>query len=315
MQSLEKKDFSSALNEKEGFHVWWRLLRPHTLTASFIPVFVGTMLAINQESLHFLLFLAMLLASILIQAATNMFNEYYDFKRGLDNEQSVGIGGTIVRDGIAPQTVLTLALSFFGVAMLLGVYICSETNWWLALIGIVCMLCGYLYTGGPVPIAYTPFGEVFAGFFMGAMIIVISYFIQTNETPSEVWLVSIPISIFIGTILLSNNIRDLEGDKINGRKTLAILFGHDNAVRLLAGSFITSYVITLLLILLGLLPIWSLISFLSGKKAIDAVQAFKGKKTNIEMMPGMKATAQTNTIYGFLLGISLLLHLIIPFSF
>src|SRR5699024_4485008 len=98
------------LNEKDGFQVWWRLLRPHTLTASFVPVFVGTMLAVIYEgSFHLPLFLAMLIASILIQAATNMFNEYYDYKRGLDNEKSVGIGGTIVRDGISPQTVKNLA--------------------------------------------------------------------------------------------------------------------------------------------------------------------------------------------------------------
>jgi len=77
MQDKIKK----ALNEREGFQVWWRLLRPHTLTASFVPVFVGTMIAALDHAFHPLLFLAMLISSILIQAATNMFNEYYDFKR------------------------------------------------------------------------------------------------------------------------------------------------------------------------------------------------------------------------------------------
>src|SRR5690625_7600345 len=108
-------DIKTALNEKDGLQVWWRLLRPHTLTASFIPVFVGTMGAyIVQKELHVLLFIAMLLAALLIQAATNMFNEYYDFVRGLDTEHSVGISGTIVRDGIKPVTVLYIALAFFG---------------------------------------------------------------------------------------------------------------------------------------------------------------------------------------------------------
>src|SRR5690625_5962892 len=90
---------------------------------------------IVQKELHVLLFIAMLLAALLIQAATNMFNEYYDFVRGLDTEHSVGISGTIVRDGIKPVTVLYIALAFFGIAILLGLYIASATSWWIALIG------------------------------------------------------------------------------------------------------------------------------------------------------------------------------------
>src|SRR5690625_4225012 len=130
------QDMKQLLNERDGWQVWWRLLRPHTLTASFIPVFVGTMFAYITEDIFLVdLFLAMLLASILIQSATNMFNEYYDYKRGLDNEKSVGIGGTIVRDGIHPKTVLYLAFIFFFVAILLGVYICMATSWWIAVIG------------------------------------------------------------------------------------------------------------------------------------------------------------------------------------
>src|SRR5690625_1031308 len=82
-------DIREKLNERDGWQVWWRLLRPHTLTASFIPVFVGTMFAYIDGHFHLLLFLAMLIASILIQAATNMFNEYYDYKLGLDTEESV----------------------------------------------------------------------------------------------------------------------------------------------------------------------------------------------------------------------------------
>ena len=75
------KSIRDALQEKSGFQVWWRMIRPHTLTASFAPVFIGTMIASLETGLHFGLFIAMLLASMLIQAATNMFNEYYDFKK------------------------------------------------------------------------------------------------------------------------------------------------------------------------------------------------------------------------------------------
>ncbi|OZU88544.1 1,4-dihydroxy-2-naphthoate octaprenyltransferase [Virgibacillus indicus] len=306
MESTNNINIKKALNEKEGFQIWWRLLRPHTLTASFIPVFVGTMLAFTDGSMHILLFLAMLIASILIQSATNMFNEYYDFARGLDTEHSVGIGGTIVRDGIKPKTVLYLAFAFFGIAILLGVYICIASSWWIAVIGLICMLFGYLYTGGPFPIAYTPFGELFSGFFMGTVIIGISYFIQTGTLTSEVIWVSIPIAIFIGTIMLSNNIRDLDGDKENGRKTIAILIGRKNAVLFLASLFTAAFVLTALFIISDILPIWSLITFFGILKSIEVIKKFKGRTLPIEMMPAMAATGKNNTIYGLLLGISLL---------
>ncbi|WP_077327682.1 1,4-dihydroxy-2-naphthoate polyprenyltransferase [Virgibacillus siamensis] len=307
MSTANHTSIKQALNEKSGFQIWWRLLRPHTLTASFVPVFIGTMFATLEHTLHIGLFIAMLVASMLIQAATNMFNEYYDFKRGLDNDQSVGIGGTIVRDGVKPKTVLNLALIFFGISILLGIYICISSSWWIAVIGSVCMLFGYLYTGGPLPIAYTPLGEIFSGFLMGTVIICISYYIQAMEFSASVIWVSLPIAIFIGGIMMSNNIRDLDGDKENGRKTLAILLGRKKAIVFLAIMFTLSFVLTAVYIFTGLLPLWSIISFISVILAIDVIKKFRGKTKPLEMLPAMVATGKTNTIYGLLLGISLLI--------
>ncbi|CAM4164369.1 1,4-dihydroxy-2-naphthoate octaprenyltransferase [Bacillus manliponensis] len=297
-------------SKQTGWRIWWNLLRPHTLTAAFVPVFIGTAYAMQTEgisNIDFPLFFIMLLACLLIQAATNMFNEYFDYKRGLDHEGSVGIGGAIVRDGIQPKTVLQLAFGFFGIAALLGVYICMNSSWWLAAVGLVCMAVAYLYTGGPIPIAYTPFGELTAGLFMGVIIIGISFFIQTGIVTEEVVLLSIPNSILIGAILLANNIRDLDGDKENGRKTLAILVGRKNAIFVLAAMFAAAFAWSVALIIAGIAPAWMLIVFLSAPKAIQATKGFVGKSLPIEMAPAMIATAKTNTIFGFLMGIGLLL--------
>jgi 1,4-dihydroxy-2-naphthoate polyprenyltransferase len=298
---------NSSVVKQRGFRVWWQLTRPHTLTAAFVPVLLGTALAIEGNDIHLGLFTVMLLACLLIQAATNMFNEYYDFKRGLDTAESVGIGGAIVRDGIKPKTVLLLALTLYAVSMLLGVYICMNSSWWLAVIGLVSMSMGYLYTGGPLPIAYTPFGELFAGFFMGCLIILISFFIQTGTITSTAILISIPISILVGAILLSNNIRDLDGDKEFGRKTLAILLGRTKAIRLLAGMFIFSYLWVFILIAMGITSPWLAIIVLSTPKPLKAVTGFSKNSVPLKMAPAMIATAQTNTIFGFLLSIGLFL--------
>lgn len=307
MQPKMHSQSSITLDSKPNWRVWWQLTRPHTLTAAFVPVLLGAALALPITKINISLLIAMLTASILIQAATNMFNEYYDFKRGLDNEHSIGIGGAIVRDGVKPRTVLNIAFSLYAISLLIGIYICMSTTWWLALIGIVSMAAGYFYTGGPVPIAYTPFGEIVAGFFMGVLIILISFYIQTGMVTSTSVLISIPISILVGAILLSNNIRDLDGDKENGRKTLAILLGRKRAIYFLAGMFITSYLWVFMLIILKIASPWLAIVLLSVPKSYKATKGFIGKSKPIQMMPAMKATAQTNTIFGFLLSIGLFL--------
>lgn len=291
------------VSPNKSWRVWWKLTRPHTLTAAFVPVLLGTALAIHETTIHMGLFLAMLVASLLIQAATNMFNEYYDYKRGLDTEESVGIGGTIVRDGVKPKTIMQIALSLYGISILIGIYICMNTSWWLAAIGLFCMIIGYLYTGGPLPIAYTPFGEIFAGFFMGMGIILISFYIQVGTVTTASVLISVPIFILVGAILLANNIRDLDGDKEFGRKTLAILLGRKHAIFLLAAMFTVSYAWIFALMMIGHSSVWLALVVLSVPKAVKATKGFIGKTLPIQMMPAMQSTAQTNTIFGFLLTI------------
>jgi 1,4-dihydroxy-2-naphthoate octaprenyltransferase len=298
---------TKSINDPSKLKILWKLTRPHTLTASFVPVLIGTSLSMFYVDLHIGLFIAMLFACLWIQIATNLFNEYYDFKRGLDTEDSVGIGGAIVRHGMKPKTVLTMALSCYGIALVLGVYICMNSSWWLALIGVIGMAIGYLYTGGPLPIAYTPFGELFSGLCMGSFFILISFFIQTGTLNVQSILVSIPIAILVGAINLSNNIRDIEEDIKGGRKTLAILVGSERAVYILGAMFSIAYIWVLGLVIFGTINPWILLVFLSIPKPIQAMKGFLGKKLPVKTIMAMKATAQTNTVFGLLLSLGLLI--------
>lgn len=290
---------------KRNWNVWWELIRPHTLTAAFVPVLLGTVLAFLDGKMNVLLLAAMMVASILIQAATNLFNEYYDFKRGLDSEASVGIGGGIVRHGMTPKFIMTLALSMYGISLLLGIYICAASSWWLAAVGLLCMSIGYLYTGGPLPISSTPFGELLSGLFMGFLIILIAFFIQTGYVSNIAILVAIPSGILVGLINLGNNLRDHDGDKANGRKTLPIVLGPINAIYFLGIMFAFSYLWLVGLVVTRIVTPWILLAFLSMPKAIQATKGFMGKTEPITMMPAMKATAQTNTFFGLLMAIGL----------
>lgn len=281
--------------------IWWRLLRPFTLVASLTPVLTGTALALIQGSYHTGRFVAFLAAAVFIQVTTNMFNEYFDYVRGLDTKEHVGIAGTIVRDGVAPRTVLTLAWLFAGTAIALGLYISATSSWWVFAVGLACIGVAYLYSAGPVPLAYTPFGELAAGFTMGPVIILLVYYTQALELNLDVFWSAQPIGLLIASILLSNNMRDREADREGGRKTLAILLGRQGATRLLAGFFLLSYAITGLLVARGTLPVWSLLVLVTAPSAYHVIHLFLTETDPPKLHPAVKGTAQLLFRFGLLL--------------
>ncbi|PAV27630.1 1,4-dihydroxy-2-naphthoate octaprenyltransferase [Virgibacillus profundi] len=286
----------------------WKMTRPHTLTATFAPVILGTVIAMYESRIDWVLFIAMMLACLALQIATNLFNEYYDFKRGLDTADSTGIGGGIVRHGLKPKNVLQAAIILYVLAAIIGLYICMNSSWWLVVIGLFGMAIGYLYTGGPLPIAYTPFGELFSGLLMGTGFVLIAFFIQTNTITIQSLLISIPIGILVGAINMSNNIRDIEEDTKGGRKTLAILLGSRKGIIALAIAFAVSYLWIILLVVTGYISPWALVVFLTVKKPFLAIQGFlKGDTEPQYMRVAMKSTALTNTFFGFLLSTGLLI--------
>ncbi len=292
-----------------NFGFWWRMIRPHTLSASISPVLVGTAFAMQMSGhLKDLIFIAMLFAALLIQIATNLFNEYYDYKNGLDTPDSVGISGTIVRDGASPSFVLRTAIICYVLAILLGLYLCWATSWWLAVVGAICMAFGYLYTGGPIPLSRTPFGEIFAGGIMGAGLVLISYFVQIGSVSLQSFAVAVPSFILVGLILTANNLRDREGDEANGRKTLAILLGHRRTVFFMFFGFLISFLWLFILKYIG--HSWIiLLPFLTLPKIRTVIRHFsKENQTPKEMMPGMIATSELNRNFGYLLALALILE-------
>ncbi|PSL40965.1 1,4-dihydroxy-2-naphthoate prenyltransferase [Planomicrobium soli] len=290
----------------------WKMTRPHTLTATFAPVVLGTVIALSVTEINWFLFTAMMVACLCLQIATNLFNEYYDFKRGLDTAESVGIGGGIVRHGLEPKNVLSVALVLYVIAAIIGVYICMNSSWWLIAIGAVGMAVGYFYTGGPLPIAYTPFGELASGLLMGVGFVLISFFIQTDTVTLVSLLISIPIGILVGGINMANNIRDIEEDTKGGRRTLPILLGRDRAIACLAIFFVVAYGWIAALVITGTVSPWALLVLGSIPKPVQAIKGFKRGKTEPKQMGvAMKSTGITNTLFSFLLSIGLFLSYIL----
>ncbi len=282
-------------------------MRPHTLTAAIMPVLIGSAMATMHGKIDPQLFAAMIFASVLIQSGVNMFNEYFDYKRGLDTIESVGIGGVIVKEELKAKSVLNIAAASFGISVVLGVYICLRTSWWVAAAGSASMAVGYFYSGGPFPLAYTIFGELAAGVFMGPVIVMIAFFVQSGTLTMNSFLLSIPIALLVAAILLANNIRDFDRDKNKGRKTLAVRYGQGNGINMLTAVFALSFASTVLLVIARLASPWVLISFASIPKAIQSIRTFHRGRNPAEMMPAMKASSDLHLQFGILFSLGILL--------
>src|SRR4030095_2574243 len=209
-----------------------------------LPVCVGSAVAFAIVGIRAPdLFAAMLVASVLIQIATNMFNEYFDYKHGLDTPQTVGIAGAIVGGLVSPGAVFKAGTACYVVALILGLYIVYRTSPIVLLLGLASAAGGYFYTGGPIPIAYTPFGELEVFIFMGPVIVGLAYFIQADSlSPSAIW-ASIPLGCLVASILPAKNLRDVVADGKVGRHTVPVTLGRNVGLviyaALLAGAFIS----------------------------------------------------------------------------
>ncbi|MCL6446348.1 MAG: 1,4-dihydroxy-2-naphthoate polyprenyltransferase [Alicyclobacillus sp.] len=286
---------------RQRFDVGWRLLRPFTLTASIVPVLVGTGMAITLGRFHTDLFISFFFACILIQSATNMFNEYFDYKRGLDTKDMVGIAGTIVRDGVHPRTVFWLGWLFIALSVLLGIYICVHTTWLVALVGVLSMCVGYFYSGGPKPLAYTPFGELAASVAMGPVIVLLAFFIQTGELTWHATAVSVPIGLLIGAILFANNLRDMEQDKVGGRRTIAIVAGRQRARVIFGSVFVVTYLTVMAFVAMQWLTPWALVVLLTIPSAVYVTKLYYQFTEPARLHVAVKGTSQLLFRFGMLM--------------
>ena len=279
--------------------------RPHSYPASIAPVLFGATYALGYEiKFSILKFILFLLACLLIQAATNLFNEYYDYKHGLDKIDSEGISGSIVKGNLSSREVMVGALVLYALAFVLGLILTFITSFYVLLVGLVCMLAGYFYTGGKYPIAYSPFGEVVSGFFMGTIIITLSFYFQTGYVNADIIVVSVPLFIMIGAILLANNIRDLDNDKESGRRTYAILVGRNNAIKTLTNSFVVVYFLNIVFAVTKYVSWYNLLVLATIPLAIKIIKGFSANNDKKTMAPFMVLTAKLTIFVGFIMSLA-----------
>jgi len=249
----------------------------------------------------------MFLGSILIQAATNMFNEFYDEQRGLDVAGAVGIAGSIVGGRVTARRVLAGALLSYTGALFLGIYLIAVGGWPILVLGGLSALGGYLYSAGPRPIAYTPASEAAVFVFMGILIVVIAYAVQANRFPPYVPLAALPIGGPVAAILLANNIRDLVSDRRGGRRTLPIVFGREVAIVVYRALLLEAYVAVVVLIVFRIVPPECALVFPSVFAAFRLWRDIAAYSTPRRLDPVVKRTAGLHLVFGLLYTVGVLI--------
>ncbi|MES3039417.1 MAG: 1,4-dihydroxy-2-naphthoate octaprenyltransferase [Bdellovibrionota bacterium] len=200
--------------------------RPKTLTAALVPCLVGSAYAyraLASFELWVLIFAA--LAAFCIQIGTNLFNDAMDFKKGTDTHERIG-PQRITQAGIMPyKWVLILAGLFFLAALVLGIPLVAKGGLPILIVGLVSIAMGYAYTGGPFPLAYLGLGDLFVILFFGIVAVVGMVFLHTGAFSGEAALLGLQVGLHAAVLIVINNMRDIEGDRKNHKKTLAVRMG------------------------------------------------------------------------------------------
>jgi 1,4-dihydroxy-2-naphthoate octaprenyltransferase len=206
------------------------------------------------------LFLLMLLATLLVDMGTTGFNSYYDFINGVDTVDSdVERWKALVQRRIDPAFAHRLAWMLFGGAALAGLAIGMLVDWRVVAVGALCMVIALLYSGGPLPIAGLPIGELFAGGLLGSVLIAVASYVQHPVLDPAIGWLGLPSTVLIATILSVNNACDIEGDRLAGRRTLAVVVGVDRAERLIDGQLLLTALLAMALVPLRVLTVEALV--------------------------------------------------------
>ena len=295
---------------------FFALIRPRTLTAAFSPVVLGSAIGATQFEtiqpiwLSLVYTLGILISVLSAQIAANIWNEYFDFKSGLDLTQVSGNSGSIVRDGIAPTVIKRWGYVTTILPLFLGIALANAITWWYIPVGILCILTSILYSGGPKPISRTPFGEVASGLAMGFAIVGITLYAWTHTLHWTYLIPAVPSTILIGAIMMTNNLRDFTNDANHGRRTLVILLGRERGLQLLQGLFLISSLWILIWTICGVIPWPSLVALLSLLPAMKVIHIFNTYADPIRLNEAMKFTSISCTLYHFLWAIGLLCNTI-----
>ncbi|MBJ7259668.1 MAG: 1,4-dihydroxy-2-naphthoate polyprenyltransferase, partial [Chthoniobacterales bacterium] len=242
---------------------WILAARPRTLGAAVIPVLAGCATAFSAGSFDPLTSAFILACAVLIQIATNYFNDAIDHAKGADTAERIGPVRVTSSGLLLPRSVMTAGAVCLFLAAVLALPLVLRGGWPVLLLGVFSLFFAYAYTGGPFPLAYLGLGEIFVVLFFGVFAVAGTFYLSTLEFSGPAVLAGLQIGLHASVLLTVNNLRDLKGDRAAGKRTLAARFGLTFARRENAALVLAPFVLGLTWLPLGylwafLLPLMTL---------------------------------------------------------
>lgn len=290
----------------DALHTWILAIRPKTLPAAASSVIVGTALAWHDGGLSLGPALAALVIALLLQIGSNLANDVYDDERGADTADRLG-PTRVTHSGLLTRTQVKTGMKVvLGLAFVLGLYLTWVRGPLVLVIGVAAIIAAVAYTGGPYPLGYHGLGEVFVFLFFGLAAVVGTYWVQTGTTTPLVWLMAVPPGLIITAILVVNNLRDIEQDRVAGKHTIAVRIGVRATKAEYALCMAGAYVVVAGAVAAGALPAATLVVALSAPIAWRAwriVAAQAGRPLN----GALALTGQVALVFSVLFALGLLL--------
>ncbi|HEX9885822.1 MAG TPA: 1,4-dihydroxy-2-naphthoate polyprenyltransferase [Longimicrobiales bacterium] len=285
-----------------AFAAWILAARPRTLPAAAAPVLIGSGLATLKGAFVPLPALAALAGGLLIQVATNLANDYYDFIRGTDTDERIGPLRVTQAGLLAPEQVRRGVWSTLGAALAVGTYLVWVAGWPIVLIGLASLVCSVAYTGGPFPLAYHGLGDLFVFVFFGLVAVGGTVYVQAlTLTPDVLW-AGAGVGALSTAILVVNNLRDLDTDRTAGKRTLAVRLGKTAS----RGEYLLLVAFGLAVPPIGVVRFdWPLLAWavpLVGLMAIPPAWRVLRFQDPAELLPALGQTARVVAAYGLALG-------------
>lgn len=275
-----------------------------------ISVSVGSVLAAIDGSFSWLLYFLSLLSAVLLHAGTNLINDYYDVKNGLDTWEVATAQyrpHPLVQGLLPAEQVCWVAYGLFGIAVAIGLYLTMICGWIVFWIGLIGLFAGITYTAPPFKYKYIALGELSVFLMWGPLMVEGAYYVQRQNLSAKAFWVSLPFGVLVALVLLANNIRDIEHDRSRRIKTLAILLGRRFGMYTYLLLMILAYAGILLMGLSGMLTMWVFSVFITLPIAIKLLQ----QMANAIPADADAQTAKLDTAFGLLLVMSLVLKGII----
>lgn len=281
------------------FGDWVGAARLRTLPLAITPVLIGTGAAhVVDIRFHGVLAIGCLLVAVLLQIGVNFSNDYSDGVRGTDDRR-VGPARLTASRSVRPKTVLIVALSFFALAGLVGLALVIRTQqWWMLAVGAAAIAAAWSYTGGKRPYGYHAMGELFVFVFFGLVATVGTTWIQVQAAPQEAWFGGVAAGLLAVAVLVANNLRDIDHDRVAGKTTLSVLIGARGSQILFTVCIVAAFAIAAFLALFYPVAWLVLMALLGAIPALMIVWMYRDKR---ELVTALAVTSLTSVAYGALL--------------